>query len=102
LGNDARNNLSDKELTMLNLAFALVPSLGSAPGNPKLGRLGRLAGWLRERSLYRHALRELDQLDGRDLDELNLGRADFPALAERHAAGLAPLTPSQMGSLRRL
>ena len=44
---------------MLNLAFALVPSLGSAPGNPKLGRLGRLAGWLRERSLYRHALREL-------------------------------------------
>ncbi len=87
---------------MLNLAFSLIPSLRSPSGDAPLGKLGMLGRWLRERSRYRLALRELRRLDGRDLDELALGSADFPALAERHAAGLAPLTPSQLGSLRRL
>lgn len=87
---------------MLNLAFALVPSLRPAPGHAPLSRLGMLARWVRERSRYRQALRELNRLDGGDLDEIGLGRADFPQLAERHAAGLAPLTPSKLVSLRRL
>ena len=38
----------------------------------------------------------------RDLDGLGIGRVDFPMLAERHVAGLQPLTPAQLVSLRRL
>jgi uncharacterized protein YjiS (DUF1127 family) len=37
-------------------------------------------------------LHELHQLDDRDLDDLDLGRADLPALARRHARGFEPLT----------
>ena len=80
---------------MLNLAFAQIPSPGS-PANQK--PLGPLAAWLDQRARYRQAMRELHRLDNRDLDELAIGRADFPALAERHAAHLAPLTPTQLAS----
>ena len=79
---------------MLNLAFALFPTLASSAGHASPGRLATLACWARAGCRYRHALRELEQLDGSDLDGLGLGRADFAALAERHAAGLAPLTPA--------
>ena len=34
---------------------------------------------------YRVALRELNRLDERDLDDLALGRGDLPGLAWRHA-----------------
>ena len=34
---------------------------------------------------YRLALRELNRLDERDLDDLALGRGDLPGLAWRHA-----------------
>lgn len=87
---------------MLNLAFALFPSLGSNSGEAPSSRLGRLARWGRARLRYRDALRELEQLDDRDLDGLGIGRVDFPMLAERHVAGLQPLTPAQLVSLRRL
>ena len=40
---------------------------------------------------YQQALHRLRQLDDRDLDDLGIARADFPALADRHARGLAPL-----------
>ena len=87
---------------MLNLAFALFPTLASKADRASPGRLATLACWARDRLRYRRALRELERLDGSDLDGLGLGRADFAALAARHAAGLAPLTPSQLVSLRRL
>jgi uncharacterized protein YjiS (DUF1127 family) len=87
---------------MLNLAFALRPSLGSAPDGPPVGWLRLAARWIRERISYRSAMEELRQLDDRDLDDLNLERADFPGLADRHARGLEPLAPSQLASLRRL
>jgi uncharacterized protein YjiS (DUF1127 family) len=45
----------------------------------------------RRRIRYRRALDELHRLDDRDLDDLNLARADFPELAWRHATGAEPL-----------
>jgi uncharacterized protein YjiS (DUF1127 family) len=49
--------------------------------------------WARlgEEIRYQRALRELHQLDDRDLDDLDLARAVLPALARRHAKGLEPL-----------
>ena len=51
-------------------------------------QLGARLGEIR----YQRALHELHQLDDRDLDDLDLGRADLPALARRHAKGLEHLT----------
>jgi uncharacterized protein YjiS (DUF1127 family) len=51
-----------------------------------LVRLARQArAWAGEELRYRQALRELRQLDDRDLDDLALGRADLPGLARQHA-----------------
>jgi uncharacterized protein YjiS (DUF1127 family) len=50
------------------------------------GALRRLA----EGARYRRAPRELRRLDGRDLGDLAIGRADLPRLARRHAAAQAP------------
>jgi uncharacterized protein YjiS (DUF1127 family) len=51
-----------------------------------LVRLARQArAWTGEELRYRQALRELRQLDNRDLDDLALGRADLPGLARQHA-----------------
>jgi uncharacterized protein YjiS (DUF1127 family) len=51
-----------------------------------LVRLARQArAWAGEELRYRQALRELRQLDGRDLDDLALGRADLPERARQHA-----------------
>jgi uncharacterized protein YjiS (DUF1127 family) len=49
--------------------------------------------WARrgEQIRYQRALHQLHQLDDRDLDDLDIARADFPALAGRHAKGLEPL-----------
>jgi uncharacterized protein YjiS (DUF1127 family) len=43
---------------------------------------------------YRRALYQLHRLGERDLDDLDLARADFPALAHRHARGLEPTARS--------
>jgi hypothetical protein len=56
----------------------------------------RLALLARHRLRYWQAMRELRRLDQRDLDELGLGRVDFPDLAWRHATGAEPRRPSQL------
>jgi uncharacterized protein YjiS (DUF1127 family) len=82
---------------MINLAFTLIPSAdsqGHAAPPPEAedeGFLGKLAFWVRTQIRYERALRELHRLDDRDLDDIDIARADFPALAWRHAIGAAPL-----------
>jgi uncharacterized protein YjiS (DUF1127 family) len=77
---------------MLNLAFALIPSLAPDKRDAEEGFLGKLILWTRQRIRYRRALHELHQLDDRDLDDLNIARVDFPKLAWRHAIDAVPLT----------
>lgn len=67
---------------MLNLAFALLPSLGPDRRDAEEGFLGKLALWARERVRYRRAPQPLRWLDDRHLD---VARADLPELAGRHA-----------------
>jgi uncharacterized protein YjiS (DUF1127 family) len=83
---------------MINLALTLIPSSipaaepqGRAAAQPEAeeGFLGKLALWIRTRVRYERALRALHRLDDRDLDDINIARADFPALAWRHATGSA-------------
>jgi uncharacterized protein YjiS (DUF1127 family) len=76
---------------MLNLAFALLPSLAPDKRDAEEGFLGKLVLWTRQRIRYHRALHELHQLDDRDLDDLNIARVDFPELAWRHATGAEPL-----------
>jgi uncharacterized protein YjiS (DUF1127 family) len=85
---------------MINLAFTLIPSSlpsaepqapAAAQREAEEGFLGMLVLWTRTRVRYERALRELHRLDDRDLDDLNLGRVDFPELAWRHATGAEPL-----------
>ena len=79
---------------MLNLAFALIPSLSSAPRDAEEGFLGKLILGVRQQIRYRRALHELHQLDDCDLDDINIARVDFPALAWRHATSAEPLARS--------
>lgn len=73
---------------MLNLLLALLP----APADDRdEGFLGKLALWFRHQARYHKAMVELRRLDDRDLDDLGIGRCDFPELATRHATGAAPL-----------
>jgi uncharacterized protein YjiS (DUF1127 family) len=83
---------------MLNLAFALIPSLGPDRRDAEEGFLGKLVLWARQRIRYHRALHELQRLDDRDLDDIDLARVDFPELAWRHATGAEPLIRSQAGS----
>jgi uncharacterized protein YjiS (DUF1127 family) len=87
-----------KELPMLNLAFALIPSLGPDRRDAEEGFLGKLVLWACQRIRYHRALHELQRLDDRDLDDVDLARVDFPELAWRHATGAEPLIRSQAGS----
>ena len=80
---------------MLNLAFALIPSLAPDKRDAEEGFLGKLILGTRQRIRYRRALHELHQLDDRDLDDLNIARVDFPELAWRHATGAVPLQRRQ-------
>jgi len=72
---------------MLNLALA-ASMLATNKTDRAESRLGR---WIRRQLGYRRALNELKRLDDRDLEDLDLARANFPALAWRHAIGLPPL-----------
>ena len=76
---------------MLNLALTMIPSPGPDRRDAGETALGKLALWARRRISYRRALDELRRLDDRDLDDLDLARADFPELAWRHATGAEPL-----------
>ena len=76
---------------MLNLAVAYLPSLLGDPRDADEGFLGKLVLWARRKIRYQRALNELHRLDDRDLDDLGVGRGDFPELARRHATGLPPL-----------
>ena len=76
---------------MLNLAFALIPSLAPDKRDAEEGFLGKLILRARQQIRYRRALHELHQLDDRDLDDLNIARVDFPELAWRHASSAEPL-----------
>jgi uncharacterized protein YjiS (DUF1127 family) len=85
---------------MTTLAFALIPSAmrrEQDPSHPEADQsfLGKLLLRLQRRVRYERALRELRRIDARDLDDLNLGQADLPALAWRHAAGMQPLARQQ-------
>jgi uncharacterized protein YjiS (DUF1127 family) len=75
--------------------LGLFASSDAARGNsrPRPARTWARQVWARpdERLRYRRALRELNQLDDRELDDLDLARADLPALASRHATGLERL-----------
>lgn len=55
------------------------------------GLVGKAVRRLGTGARYVRALRELNRLDDRDLDDLALGRQDLPALALRHATGAAPV-----------
>ena len=77
---------------MLNLAVAYVPALLRDTRDADEGFLGKLVLWARQRICYERALNELHRLDDRDLDDLDIARIDFPALAWRHATGAEPLT----------
>jgi uncharacterized protein YjiS (DUF1127 family) len=76
---------------MLNLALALIPVPYRSQIDSEEGFLGKLILWGRRKVLFNRALRELHQLDDRDLDDLVIGRADFPELAWRHVIGAEPL-----------
>ncbi|HMR29338.1 MAG TPA: DUF1127 domain-containing protein [Geminicoccaceae bacterium] len=71
------------------IGFLAPRGLREADSLPALARkaAARLATGVR----YLRALRELNRLDDRDLDDLAIGRHDLPALALRHASGMAPL-----------
>ena len=55
------------------------------------GFLGKLASWACRQARYHGAIAMLRRLDNADLDELGIGRVDFPDLAMRYASGAAPL-----------
>ena len=80
---------------MLTLALASSllrsPEVGDERPGAAEGPLARLVRWTREQIRYRRALHELRRLDHADLDDLDLARADFPALAWRYATGAEPL-----------
>ena len=77
---------------MLNLAIACLPTLFRDTRDADEGFLGKLVLWARRKIRYERALNELHRLDDRDLDDLDIARIDFPALAWRHATGAAPLS----------
>lgn len=75
---------------MNNVASALHPSLLTDPTPRGLG----VAGWLREQVSYLNAMRELNALDRRTLDDIGVSPDQFPMLARRHARGLPPIERS--------
>lgn len=72
---------------MLDLSYALHPSFAAASQPRRYG----VARWLREQLRYYLAMRELNALEHATLEDIGVSRADFPALARRHARGLPPI-----------
>ena len=87
---------------MLYLTLTLLPKSASDQSDTDEGFLGKLLLRALARLRYQRALAQLNQLDSRDLADLDLARSDLPALAHRHAAGETPLAPSAIAGLRRL
>jgi uncharacterized protein YjiS (DUF1127 family) len=58
-------------------------------------RAKRVRARFDEELRYRGALKQLRQLDDRQLDDLDLTRADLPVLAWRHARGFEPEARSE-------
>lgn len=60
---------------------------------PSTGFISKLAAaaWRygKQELAYYRAMRELGSLDERDLNDLAIGRGDFPVLARRHAQTVA-------------
>jgi uncharacterized protein YjiS (DUF1127 family) len=76
---------------MLNLAITLLSTPRLIADDADEGFLGKITLRVRGMIRYYRAMRALSRLDQRDLDDLAIGSADFPALARRHATGAAPL-----------
>ena len=82
---------------LVNPTLILDLLANSDAAEPRLSRslapawAGRARAHLDEKLRYRRALHELEQLDERELDDLDLARADLPALAWRIAKRLEPL-----------
>lgn len=76
---------------MLQHIITFLAPRGLAEADTPVGSFGRLAERIRTRARYHRALRELAELDQRELDELGIDRSDFPALALRHVSGQPPL-----------
>ena len=84
--------------------FSLSRASRSKPGRSRLDELAndptearlvrlvlRIGARTGELIRYLRALHQLRRLDDRDLDDLDLARADFPELAYRHAIGAEPV-----------
>ena len=67
---------------MHNLATALHSAQFIDPRPRGFGPLR----WLREQISYIDAMRELNSLDDKMLDDIGIAREMFPALARRHAS----------------
>ncbi len=70
---------------MALIGLFAAPGGGDGRGHVRRGPLA----WLAEELRYRRAWWALNRLDDRDLDDMNLGRGDLPALARRHARAAA-------------
>ncbi|MFO1036246.1 MAG: hypothetical protein U1E45_05315 [Geminicoccaceae bacterium] len=57
-------------------------------GGDNVGLVERVRRWFR----YEWALHQLGKLESWQLDDVNICRSDFPALAWRYALGLPPVT----------
>jgi uncharacterized protein YjiS (DUF1127 family) len=73
------------ELVNPTALLATVAGPEAAERRTLAGVWRRLERRIREEIRYRRALAELNRLDDRDLDDLDLGRADLPGLARRAA-----------------
>ena len=77
--------------TIMNVQLVSPAALIATLANPSNGDDRTETLWRKLRARvgeeirYYRALHELQRLDGRDLDNLNLGRVDLPGLARRHA-----------------
>jgi uncharacterized protein YjiS (DUF1127 family) len=70
---------------MLNLAFALISSLGPDRRDAEEGFLDKLVLWARQRIRYHRALHELQRLDDRNLADIGLARDDIGRFARAAA-----------------
>jgi uncharacterized protein YjiS (DUF1127 family) len=77
--------------SVLGLFASSDAARGNSRPRPAPAWARQVRARLDQKRRYRRALRELNRLDDRELDDLDLARADLPALASRHATGLERL-----------